>query len=78
MISKPQLASNFQGLKSYQDDVYNNLGIEDMKPAGVLTEAPTTGQLNLGQFRLIELSGVPWLYYKTLAGVLYKMQMTAV
>lgn len=78
MIKKPQLAGDFRDVKAYQDEVFDNLGIEDMKASGVLTEAPVVGQLNLGQFRIVELSGVPWIYYKTLAGTLYKIQMTAV
>lgn len=75
MIQKPEKITNFDQLNKFVQDFYNNIGIEDLKTAGVLTSAPTADQLNPGQQRIVELSGVPYVYYKTIAGVLYKKIM---
>lgn len=59
-------------------DWFNNLGLDDLKPSNVRTEAPTVATLNKGRFAIVQLSGVPYIYYHTTGGVLYRIAMTAV
>lgn len=76
-IQKPTKIESFEDLNKFLQDFFNNYSIEDLKGTGVRTEAPTTATLGKGRFVIVELSGVPTLYYNTLNGVLYKVALTA-
>lgn len=76
-IQKPPRVENFEDLNRYFQDWYNNFGADDLKPSGIRTEAPTTETLGKGRQVVVELSGVPYIYYTTLAGVLYRIALTA-
>ena len=76
-VTKYGKIDNWDDLNAYVQDLYNNLGLEDLRPADVRTDAPTTATLNKGRFAIVELSGVPYVYYLSLSGVLYKKQMDA-
>lgn len=76
-LQKPSRIENFEQLDKFIQDFYNNYGADDLKPAGVRTEAPTTETLGKGRQVIVELSGVPHIFYCSLAGVLFKKQMDA-
>lgn len=78
MIRKPETVSDFEGVNKVLQDFYNNFGADDLKPSGVRTEAPTTDTLNKGRQTIVEIAGVPYIYYLSLSGVLYRTAMTAV
>lgn len=75
MIKKPDNVENFEQLNSFIRDFYGNFGIDDLKPTGVRDAAPLVTELNPGQQVIAEAAGVPYIYYKSLAGVLYKKQL---
>lgn len=76
-MQAPTRGMNLEQMNNYLFELYNNMGIGDLKPSGVRTEAPTTETLSKGRFEIVELSGVPYVYYNSLAGVLYRKQMDA-
>ena len=67
----------FEGVTKEFEWIYNNFGMNNLKAGGVKTEAPTAEQLDKGQMVISEVAGVPYVYYRTLAGTLYKKQMDA-
>jgi hypothetical protein len=76
-IQKPSKIENFEQLNKFIQDFFNNYGQDDLRGSGIRTEAPTTDTLGKGRQAIVELSGVPYLYYLTTDGVLYKTTMTA-
>lgn len=74
-IKKFDKIESWDQLNQFIQDLYNNLSLSDLKNSDVRTEAPTVDELNVGQKIIVEVSGVPFIYYKTLAGNLYKKQM---
>lgn len=68
---------NTEEISNYIQDLFNNYGLDDLKPAGVRTEAPTTSTLGKGRMVIVELSGIPYIYYNSLGGVLYRKMMEA-
>lgn len=78
MISKPGTVKTFEDVNKVIQDFFNNLGLDDLKPSGVRTEAPEVSQLGKGRKTIVELNGVPYIYYQTLDGVMYRTAMTAV
>ena len=77
MINKPEKIKDEDTNKIIQE-IYNNFGLDDLKASGVSSDAPTVSTLGKGRFRVVELAGVPYIYYNTTAGVLYRWAMTAV
>lgn len=65
-------------ISNYIQEIYNTMGIDDLKPTGARTVEPTKATLGKGRFTIVELSGVPYLYYNSLNEVLYRISMTAV
>ena len=73
----------FDKVKSFEDvekalqDFRENLSIQDLRAGDVRTEAPTTDSLEKTRYTIVEESGVPVIYYRTSAGVIYKSIMAA-
>ncbi len=70
-IKKFEKIEDFEEFNKFFLDFYNNLGIDDLRPSGLGTAVPTASTMNKGKFRLVEISDVPSLYYRTLAGTVY-------
>ena len=64
-------------VKKMHRDIKNNLTFDDLNVGKLSTDAPTTSTLDKGKFRLVEISGVPFLYYRAVDGTIYKKQMDA-
>ena len=77
-LKKPQTPKSFEEVHRFQEDIYNNLGMDDLKPSNTRTDAPTTETMDKGRFTVVELSGVPYIYYLSLSGVLYRKLLDAV
>lgn len=69
--------NNFDDVKRQFKDIRDRITLEDLNPGNLRTDAPTTETLDKGKLTVVELSGVPWIYYQTISGVIYKIQMTA-
>lgn len=69
---------SFEGVTKEFEWIYNNFGFNNLRGSGIKTSAPTVDQLDKGQTVISEVSGVPYFYYKTLNGILYRIPMTAV
>lgn len=77
MIQKPHDIKSFDDVMNVFSEWFNNFGLEDLKASGVRTEAPTADTLGRGRSVIVELSGVPYIYYNNLNGVLYRKIMDA-
>lgn len=77
-VQKPTRIETFEQLNMFVQDLYNNLGTDDLRPSGIRTEAPTVATLNKGRQAIVEIDGVPYVYYKTTSDALYRIPMTAV
>ena len=71
MIKKPEAVKTFEDVNKVLQDFYNNLGIEDLRPAGIRDAVPTADELNKGRLVITEVSGVPRLYARGTNGTLY-------
>ena len=69
---------DFEDVKAWHKDVSDNLSFDDLRSGQIQTAAPTTDDLSSGKFRFVELSGVPYLYYRNISGALYRVALTAV
>lgn len=76
-VQAPKKPENFDDVYGMLRDFYNNFGADDLKPSNIRTSAPTSDALGKGRQVIVEINGVPYIYYNTLAGVLYKKQMDA-
>lgn len=74
-IRKVERLESFEDVKAEFQHLRENIGLDDLRPSGVREEAPSESGLDKGRFRVVELSGVPYIYYRTIAGTLYKKQM---
>lgn len=71
MIKKPQEPADLKDVHRFQEDLYNNLSMDDVKNGNLKTEVPTTDDLEIGRFRVVEISGVPTLYHRATNGNIY-------
>lgn len=69
---------DFDDVQQRLKDIKDRITLEDLNIGDVRTAAPTTTTLNKGKLTVVELAGVPWLYYLTTANVLYRISMAAV
>lgn len=65
-------------IKELHEDVINNFSLEDVRGVNPRSSEPSSEQIDKGKFSLGEISGVPVIYYRTTAGVIYKWEGTAV
>lgn len=77
-LKKFDKIDSFEDVKRWHEDVKNNLSYDDLSPGDLKMVAPTTDTLGKGKTRLVEISGTPTLYYKTISGTLYKLDFTVV
>ncbi len=71
-MALPESNFTLEEVKKLQTDIRENIGLEDMRVGALSTDAPTTNTIDKGRFRFVELSGVPYLYYRTINGTVYK------
>jgi len=69
---------DFRDVQQRLKDIKDRITLEDLNIGDVRTVAPTTSTFNKGKLTVVELSGVPWLYYLTTGNILYRIVMTAV
>lgn len=70
-LRKPEEPKSFRDVHGFMQDVYYNLSHDDVKAGDLKTEAPTTDTIDKGRQRLVEVGGIPKLYYRALDGTLY-------
>lgn len=75
-LDVPQKFKSFDEVSDYIQSMFNKIGLDDLRATGLRQEAPTSETLEKGRHAVAEISGVPFLYYHTTAGVLYKWQGT--
>jgi len=65
-IVAPPLTNDFKTFKDYTSVIQNSLSqlFQNAHIHQLLTSAPTTDEGNLGDIKLVNLSGVPYLYIK--------------
>ncbi len=70
-LKKPEVPKSFDDVHKFMQDVFYNLSMDDVKAGDLKDEAPTTDTIDKGRSRLVEVSGVPKLYYRGTNGTLY-------
>ena len=78
MIKKFEKVKSFEDVEKVIQDLRDNLSLQDIKAGDVRTSVPTTDTLDKTRYTIVEESGVPIIYYRTTAGSIYKLPMTAV
>lgn len=71
-LSKPEKPKDLNDVYDFMQEIFNNLDFNSINAGDLKTIAPTTDTLDKGKFRLTEIAGVPTLYYRNLAGTIYK------
>lgn len=69
---------DFEDVNQRLKDIKDRMSLEDLNPGELRTTAPTATTLGSGKLTVVELAGIPWIYYLTTANVLYRISMTAV
>lgn len=77
-LKKFEKVNSFEDVEKVIQDLRDNLSLQDIRAGDVRTATPTTDTLDKTRYTIVEESGVPVIYYRTTAGTLYKLQMTAV
>lgn len=77
-LPTPERVKDFDDVYKFFQDIKNRLGFEDLNAAFLRTVEPTTDSLDKGRFAFAEISNVPTIYYRNLAGTIYKWTGTAV
>ena len=77
-LSKPEKPKDLNDVYDFMQEVFNNLSFDSLNAGDLKTTAPTTDTLDKGKFRLVEIANVPFLYYKNLAGTLYRLTFTVI
>lgn len=72
-LRKPEKPQSWDDVYKFMQDVYYNLSPDDVKAGDLKTEAPTTETIDKGRQRLVEVSGVPKIYFRGTNGTLYIM-----
>jgi len=76
-MKRPERIDSLEKVDKFAKDVFDTFDFTNMRVGDLKTEAPTTSTLDKGRFRLVEESNVPLLYYRNLAGTVFKLTFVA-
>jgi len=69
-MRKFEKIENFEQMNQFVQDLYNNLGISDLRPSEVRTEVPTADTLDKGRFALYDNGTTRRIYFRALDGTI--------
>ena len=75
-IRKFEKIENFEQLNLFVQDLYSNVGIDDLRPSNVRTEVPTTDTLDKGRFALYDNGTTRRIYFRALDGTITSVTLS--
>ena len=69
-VKRPDKIENFDQLNKFIDDLYSNIGVDDLRPSNIRTVVPTTDTLDLGRLAIFDDGTTRRIYYRALSGTI--------